>query len=458
VPLTLAAFVVVIGVLIFIHEEGHFVVAKALGIQVLRFSLGFGRPILAWRRGETEYWISWIPFGGYVKMAGFEDEGVAGELEGGKSAQPIDPDRAFDRKPLWARLVVILAGVTMNAVFAVLVYTGLAYTGTLEPNNIATTRVDSVVGSDLPPAAQALAALRRGDRITTVNGDSVRTWGDLQLKLANAPPPVTVRLAGRSDSLVLSIAQGDTAARVAMVLALSPYLEPVISSVTSGSAGGKAGLKPGDRILKVNGDTVVSWQDFARVARRNPEHPITVEVAQGTAHRSLTVTPDRREDTDPVTKRTHVIGFVGVGAAYPTLPRPGVLGAIRVGWAETRSRGGMILDFLAKLVTGRASLGELGGPILIGQISSQAARIGPATFLGFMAFLSINLAILNVLPIPILDGGQLVFLLAEAVRRRPLPLELRLRLTQIGFVVLVAIMILATSNDIRRLLGHVFRR
>jgi len=170
------------------------------------------------------------------------------------------------------------------------------------------------------------------------------------------------------------------------------------------------------------------------------------------------VTPDRREDTDPVTKRTHVIGFVGVGAAYPTLPRPGVLGAIRVGWAETRSRGGLILDFLVKLVTGRASLGELGGPILIGQISSQAARIGPATFLGFMAFLSINLAILNVLPIPILDGGQLVFLLAEAVRRRPLPLELRLRLTQIGFVVLVAIMILATSNDIRRLLGHVFRR
>src|SRR5256886_11287166 len=184
-------------------------------------------------------------------MAGFEDEGGAGDLEGGKSAQPIDPARAFDRKPLWARLIVILAGVTMNAVLAVRVYPGLAYTGTLEPNNIATTRVDSVVVSDLPPAAQALAALRRGDRITTVNGDSVRTWGDLQLKLANAPPPVTVRLAGRPDALVLSIAQGDTAARVAMVLALSPYLEPVISSVTSGSAGGKAGLKPGDRILQV---------------------------------------------------------------------------------------------------------------------------------------------------------------------------------------------------------------
>ena len=117
--LTPISLIVVVGVLIFVHEAGHFAAAKAVGIQVLRFSLGFGRPILAWRRGETEYWISWIPFGGYVKMAGFEDEGVAGDLEGGKSAQPIDPARAFDRKPLWARLIVILAGVTMNAVFAV---------------------------------------------------------------------------------------------------------------------------------------------------------------------------------------------------------------------------------------------------------------------------------------------------------------------------------------------------
>src|SRR5437588_2244839 len=231
-------------------------------------------------------------------MAGFEDEGGAGGLEGGKSAQPIDPARAFDRKPLWARLIVILAGVTMNAVFAVLVYTGLAYSGTLEPNNIATTRVDSVSVSDLPPAAQALGALRRGDRITMVNGDSVRTWGDLQLKLANAPPPVTLRVAGRPDSLVLHIAQTDTAARVTMVLALSPYLEPAISSVTSGGAGAKAGLVPGDRILKVNGDTVVSWQDFARVARRNPAHPITIEVRRVRGPPLLPVSAERARDTE----------------------------------------------------------------------------------------------------------------------------------------------------------------
>ena len=126
--LTLAALAIVLGPLIFVHELGHFLVAKGVGIQVLRFSLGFGRPLLSWKKGETEYWISWIPLGGYVKMAGLEDEGVAGELEGGKSSVPVDPARAFDRKPLWARMAVILAGVTMNLIFAFLIYAGITAT------------------------------------------------------------------------------------------------------------------------------------------------------------------------------------------------------------------------------------------------------------------------------------------------------------------------------------------
>src|SRR6266699_6076697 len=177
--LSLLAFVVVIGPLIFVHEAGHFMAAKALGVQVLRFSLGFGRPLFQWRGGETEYWISVIPLGGYVKMAGLEDEGLAGELEGGKAAVPVDPARAFDRKPLWARMVIILAGVTMNFIFAVVVYSGLAYTGMLDSEFIATTQVDSVRVSELPASAAPLAVLRRGDRITEVNGRAVRSWSQL---------------------------------------------------------------------------------------------------------------------------------------------------------------------------------------------------------------------------------------------------------------------------------------
>jgi len=454
--LTLAAFAVVLGVLIFVHEAGHFMAAKAVGIQVLRFSLGFGRPVVSFRRGETEYWISWIPFGGYVKMAGVEDEGPAGALEGGKSPVPVDPARAFDRKPLWARFVVVLAGVTMNAVFAFAVYSGLAFAGALGPESIATTQVDSVVVSELPPRAGALAALRRGDRITAVNGDSVRTWGDLRLKLVNTPGPLRVSVAGRADPIVLDVPETDTTTRYGMVLALSPALPPVIARVQAGSAGEQAGFKPGDRILTVDGVTVQSWQDFARTARSSPGRELAVEVLRGAGRVSLRVVPQRREEKDSVTKEVRSFGFVGVGPLL--VPRPGALGATRIGWQETQDRAALILGFLAKFVTGKASPRELGGPLLIGQISGQAARVGLGTFLGFMAFLSVNLAILNLLPIPILDGGQAAFLVAEAVRRKPLPLELRLRLTQIGFVVLLGIMILATSNDILRWLGHVFGR
>jgi regulator of sigma E protease len=454
--LTIAAFVAVLGVLIFVHEAGHFAAAKAVGVQVLRFSLGFGRPVLQWRRGETEYWISALPLGGYVKMAGLEDEGVSGSLEGGKTTVPIDPARAFDRQPLWARFIVIVAGVTMNMVFAFVVYTGLAYTGSLEPDNVATTQVDSVVVDDLPAAVRPLAALHRGDRITTVNGDSVRTWGDVRVKLATAASPVRVGVAGRPRPLVLDVAETDTAARLAAAVGLSPYLPPVIATVSSGSAGARAGLQPGDEILSVNDDSVRSWQDFARVARRSPEHRLVLVVRRGTARLTLPVVPSRRVDDDPITRRPRTFGFVGIAALYPTLPRPGLVRAVGLGWAETRDRAALILSLVGKLVTGKASPRELGGPLQIGQISGQAARIGLGFFLGFMALMSINLAILNLMPIPLLDGGQVVFLLAEAVRRKPLPLELRLRLSQIGFVVLVGIMIFATSNDIVRWLGHAF--
>src|SRR5882762_2728081 len=167
--LNIVSVIIVLGVLIFVHELGHFLVAKAVGIQVLRFSLGFGRPLLAWRRGETEYWVSWIPLGGYVKMAGLEEEGMAGELEGGKADVPIDPERTFDKKPLWARMAVILAGVTMNLFLAFVIYTGLiAVAGEARP---ALTPVDSVDAMRLPPGADGLATLHRADRIVRVNGD-----------------------------------------------------------------------------------------------------------------------------------------------------------------------------------------------------------------------------------------------------------------------------------------------
>src|SRR5467141_5147618 len=190
------AVVIVLGVLIAVHEFGHFIVAKAVGIQVLRFSLGFGRPLVQWRRGETEYWIAWIPLGGYVKMAGLEEEGMVGDLEGGKAGVPIDPARAFDQQPLWARMAVILAGVTMNVVLAFVIYTVLFAASGIPVRT--TTQVDTVLTNALPPGTEALASLHRGDRIIRVNGDTVKSWNDLQGDLLKSGAEARIEIAGRS--------------------------------------------------------------------------------------------------------------------------------------------------------------------------------------------------------------------------------------------------------------------
>jgi regulator of sigma E protease len=451
--LTIVSLAVVLGVLIFVHEAGHFIAAKAMGIQVLRFSLGFGKPLVLVRRGETEYCISWLPIGGYVKMAGLEDEGIAGELEGGAATVPVDPARAFDRKPVWKRMVVILAGVTMNAIFAFTVYTILAYQGTLEPDRLATTAVDSVRVSALPPQAAVLGTLHRGDRIVAVNDDSVSSWGELLERLLTASSPIRLTVAGRAEPLVLTLAPEDTAVRTQIMRGLSFYLPPIVAQVQPGSAGDHAGLAPGDRILRVDNDTVASWGDFARIVRDHPEQQVAVAVARGAERRVLPVVPERRVETDPDTKEPHAFGLVGLVAEHPLVKAPGAVGAVQLGWRETVSRIGMIIQFLR-----RPRVQELGGPLTIGQVSGQAARVGLATFVAFMAFLSLNLAVLNLLPIPILDGGQVVFLLAEAVRRRPLSVQLRSRLTQIGFFVLVGIMLLALRNDVLRVFPHVFSR
>jgi regulator of sigma E protease len=459
--LSLAAFVIVIGPLIFVHEAGHFLAAKMLGVQVLRFSLGFGRPLFQWRGGETEYWISIVPLGGYVKMAGLEDEGLAGELEGGKASVPVDPARAFDRKPLWARMIIILAGVTMNFIVAVLVYSGLALGGVLQPQQvIATTQVDSVRVSELPASAAPLAVLHRGDRILDVNGHAVHTWNDLQKALLLEESPVHLRVEGRPEPIVLDfgprMAPRDTADRLALRRTLSPYLPPVVTMVVPGSPAARGGLEPGDRLIRVGSDTIMSWGEFARVSRASPGKPLTLTVARGDTLKTVTVTPETLTDQDPVTKKEITYGLVGVSAVRPSIEASGVFGALRVGFEETGQQIDLILSFLKRLVIGRASARELGGPITIAQMSGQAARGGITVLFGFMALMSINLAVLNLLPIPVLDGGQMVFLVAEGIGRKPLSVQLRLRLTQAGLVFIVGLMLFVIGNELLRVLQRAF--
>ena len=446
--LTVVAFIVVIGVLIFVHELGHFMAAKALGVQVIRFSLGIGPAIraLSFRRGETEYCLSWLPIGGYVSMATLEELGASQALEGGASPVRVDPARVFEKRPVWARAVILLAGVTMNALFALVAFSVMA--GTIGADRLPTTQVDSVYAAELPSGAAPLGDLRRGERITAVNGAPVSSWQDLQERLFTAPAPIRVDVDGRTEAVTLSTPL-EEGARSALVGALEPLFAPVIHDIVAGSPADRAGLKVGDTVLTVNGDTVASWYQFARAVRGSPGQPLTLTARRAGAPATLVVTPERRGVIDPHTRQEAPSGYLGISPKVPVVHiHFGLLGAVREGGRRSTQVAGQVLVALKGLLTGQVSVRELGGPIRIGQVSGEAARMGPGPLIALMAALSINLAILNLLPIPVLDGGGLLFLLAEAIRRRPFSLELRARLTNAGLIVVAAIMLFAIFNDV----------
>jgi len=442
--LTIASLIVVLGVLISVHEFGHFIVAKLVGIQVLRFSLGFGQPVLQWRRGETEYWISWIPLGGYVKMAGLEEEGMVGELEGGKATIAIDRARAFDQKPLWARMAVILAGVTMNLLLAFAIYAGLvAIAGA---PRAAVTPIDSVEASRLPPGAEALAALHRGDRIVRINGDSLKTWDDFDEQVITGPEELRFQVAGRAEPIVVRLAR-DTGTRHKLARAIVQLFPARIGPVNLGQPAQRAGLRGGDLVVKIGRDTIESWTDMTRRIRASPGKPLLLTVLRDDSLVRVRVVP---EATDSAGQR---FGLIGAYANPPVVRVPVGFGtALSLGVRLTGGQIVAVVTSVKRLVTGQAPAREIGGPIAIAQMARQAVLLGFDWFLNFLAFFSVSLAVLNLLPIPVLDGGHAMFLIAEAIRRRPLSPQLRLRLTQVGMLLVLVIMVVALSNDFLRLL------
>jgi regulator of sigma E protease len=446
----IVAGLVVIGVLIFVHELGHFLAAKAVGIAVLRFSFGLGpRTPLGIRIGETDYCISWVPFGGFVKMAGLEEEGAPGAIEGGPAQIEVPRERTFDAKPLWARVFVILAGVTMNAVFAVALYGVLA--GAYGVAVDETTRVARVDSTLIPLGAAQLGTLRPGDRITRIDGRPMTSWRAIQRALLlSSDSRITVDVAGRATPILLDVARSDEKARTALVNALEPWHEPVIGDVAPGQPASAAGVLAGDRIDSAGGEPTPSWEHLVRVIERSPGRPLSLVVRRAGRDTALVVTPRATEVPDPLSGGTRVVGRVGFWLYVP-VRHFDVVGAVGQGFQRAGDAAGLVLFTLRGLVTGQVSAREIGGPILVGQMSGEVARLGLEPFLSFLALFSINLAILNLLPIPVLDGGHLVFLLIEGLRGRPLSLEQRQRLTQIGFFVLVGIMALALANDFLRL-------
>ena len=463
--MTILATIVVLGVLIFVHELGHFVAAKSMGIEVQRFSIGLGPTMFGFRRGETEYVISWVPLGGYVKMGGMDDE-VMERLEGGTedgagerteeeaAVEPRQPRPSdFDGKPIWARTFVISAGVIMNMLFAFAVYTGVNAAWGLP--ELAENRVGEVLLESLPAGAEALAELPAGARLISVGDRQVDHWGDVRDGFLEAPTgPLTI-VTGEPGGVVEIEVASDPEERVQILRGLLPWIDAEVGILAQGSPAERGGLETGDRVVVAGGVPMTNWYDFVDVVEARPD--IRTELSLMRGGRSLTrfVTPDAVTQDDPVTGETVTVGKVGIYAPSGELVYRDVslTRAVQLGYAETVGISRLILDFLRGLVTGRESARSLGSIVTIGSVAGQAAQLGMETFLRFMAMFSVNLAILNLLPIPMLDGGHLVFLGIEAVRSKALSLEQRLRWSHFGFVILMGIMLWALSNDILRLFG-----
>lgn len=446
------AFIVVLGVLIFVHELGHFLAAKWAGIWVHRFSVGMGNTIkaLTFRRGETEYAVSWLPLGGYVKMASREEEATSSALEGETPIDEVPPDQLFEAKPVWKRVIVILAGVFMNALLAWVIYSGLALSRG-EPVN-PETRVGAVDTALLPAGARVLNQLQPGDRIVAVNEKPVNSWPAIVTALQDVPTPTFTLELEDGRSLMVDVHPDALDERLSLAAALRPFLTPVAGQVVPGKPAAKAGLAEGDTIVAMNGQPVPQWIDAVRVIERSAGQPLIIEVRRQSGAAAITVVPDSEQVADSAGQKQWV-GKIGVqvtqGFRYEKYPNLG--SALAAGWDQTASAGTTVWRALKGLVSGRVSSRNLGGPIAIGQMAGQAVRLGLAEFLGFMAFISINLAVLNLLPIPVLDGGQFLYLVAEGIARRPLPPKVRERLNFVGLALIAALMVLAFSNDFRRI-------
>jgi regulator of sigma E protease len=449
---SIGSLIVVLGVLIFVHELGHFLAAKAAGVHVHRFSLGLGAPIrwLTFTRKGTEYSISWLPLGGYVKMASQEEEVSSSALEGGRAQAEVPVDQTFEAKPVWKRMIIILAGVAMNVLFAWLVFSWLAFDNGRQVDPTVTV---GLVADSLPAGAEGLRALEPGDSITSVGGVPVHSWNEITEQIATSPERDVVITTAGGKRVVISIHPDALEARMGAALALAPYLRPVVGQVEAGYPATAAGVQPGDTIVAVDGEPVEQWHDVPEAVEAAGARPVTMVLGRADGRHTASVTP-RLETAPGPDGKPREVARVGIRAAYEYESEPyDVAGAMGAGWEATWGTTKQIVRSVRGLLTGRISGRNLGGPILIGQMAGQTAELGFDAFLSFMALISVNLAILNLLPIPVLDGGQFLFLLAEAVIRRPLPLRLREALTMVGMVLIVLLMVYAFSNDIMRLLG-----
>ncbi|HUH00278.1 MAG TPA: RIP metalloprotease RseP [Gammaproteobacteria bacterium] len=443
------AFVVAIAVLVAVHEFGHFWVARRLGIKVLRFSIGFGRPL--WRRAGadgTEYWISAIPLGGYVKMLD--------EREG--DVPPEDLRRSFNQQPPSRRIAVLLAGPAFNFLFAIAAYWIMFVVGV--------PAMTPLVGEIEPDSPAAAAGLRPGDRIVAVGGAGIETMMDAQLELLDAMVP-----AGRTSIEVegpdggrrsLSIAyDGDTHALTepgAMFPGLGiglwrPEIPAVIGEVLPEGTAARSGLAPGDRVVSAAGRPVADWNELVALIRARPNESIELVVERDGARRSLALSVGAADDEGERVGRIGAAPRVDPALWDPVRSeqRFGPIGAVGRAVSETWRMSSLTVTMLGRMVLGQVSVKNISGPINIAQAAGFTAAAGATAFLSFLAIVSISLGIINLLPIPLLDGGQIVFQCVEIAKGSPVSERTQVIGQQVGIMLLLMLMTFAFYNDIVRL-------
>lgn len=446
----LVPFILALGVLIFFHELGHYLVARWCGVKVLRFSIGFGKPLVKWSAGRdrTEWVVAAFPLGGYVRMLDEREGDVA----------PEDRPRAFNTQSVWRRYAIVAAGPLANFLLAIVLYWGLFSTGTEELRpRLALTEATATVA--------ARGGVQDGDLVVTVAGESVQSWNELRWALLrHALDGRTVDLRVRTIDNVDTFRQldfsgvriDDGRTDVIELMGLRPWrprVPAVVGEVMAGSAADRAGLQAGDRVAFLDGVPIDNWLRLVEYVRERPGQVIEAVIVRNGSEIRTELVPDA------VTDNGESIGRIGISVAEPTEAREAMFTIVTYGPIESLAKAAvktwdtsvLTLKMIGRMFTGDVSWKNLSGPVTIADYAGQTAKLGWAHYLGFVALISISLGVLNLLPIPVLDGGHLLYYTIEIIKGGPVSERAMAIGQQVGLVALVMLMAFAFYNDIARL-------
>jgi regulator of sigma E protease len=454
----LISAIILLGILIFVHELGHFLFAKLMGVKVLRFSIGFGKKLVGRKYGETEYRISAFPLGGYVKMFGEEREEEAGaEEELGEAVTEEDLKRSFSRQPVWKRLLIVLAGPTFNLALGAVIFTVISMIGV--PDLL------PYVGGVREGSPAERAGIMMGDKILEINGVPVEGWIDIESALQENPSEPS-ELEVERDERVIRVTVAPERKTIENILGeevdiwtvgIEPLRYPIVGTVMEGTPADGAGLRSGDLIMEIDGAEVQRWRDMTEFIHARPGEPLEFKIERDGETFTRTITPEKKKVKVSITEEREV-GLIGISPQdaqrYEKFPP---LKALENGVARTVQISALTLKTMVKVVQRLIPARDtLGGPITIVQMAGETAARGAMDFFMFMAVISIGLGIINLFPIPILDGGHVVFLAIEGIFRRPLSESVTAMAQRVGLVIILTLMAFVIYLDLLRVKDDMF--